>query len=68
MLHKKLKEAIREAIQTEKDAMDYYRMAAERMVNEQARLTFQILAREEREHALSFYRIYEWNDLPLLTN
>lgn len=64
MLQRKLREAIREAIQTEKDAMDYYQAAAERMVNEHARLTFQILAREEREHALSFYRIYEWNDIP----
>jgi len=64
MWGKKLRSAIRDAIQTEKDAMDYYQLASGRMVNEQARLTFQILAREERQHALSFYRLYHWDDIP----
>ena len=60
----KLKNAIKEAIQTEKDAMDFYRHAAKKMYNENPRLTFNLLAREEREHARSFYEAYRWNDLP----
>lgn len=64
MWGKKLRLAIRDAIQTEKDAMDYYQLASGRMVNEHARLTFQIFAKEERQHALSFYRLYRWNDIP----
>jgi rubrerythrin len=59
-----LKLAIREAIQAEKDAMDFYRFAAERVFNEKARLTFKVLAGEEREHARAFYQAYTWGDLP----
>lgn len=58
-----LKEALRQAIQTEKDAMDYYRYAAEQMHDEKARLTFKVLAGEEREHARAFYQAYAWSDL-----
>ena len=58
-----LKEALRSAIQTEKDAMDYYRYAAEQMRDEKARLTFKVLAGEEREHARAFYESYPWGDL-----
>ena len=58
-----LKEALRSAIQTEKDAMDYYRFAGEQMRNEKARLTFKVLAGEEREHARAFYQAYTWSDL-----
>jgi len=60
----KLKIAIRNSIQAEKDAMDYYHHAAERMYNERPRLTFKLLAREEREHARSFYDAYHWEGLP----
>lgn len=59
-----LKKAIRDSIQTEKDAMDFYRHASEKMYNERPRLTFKLLAREEREHARSFYEAYRWDDLP----
>ena len=59
-----LKKAIKDSIQTEKDAMDFYRHASEKMYNENPRLTFKLLAREEREHARSFYEAYRWNDLP----
>jgi rubrerythrin len=59
-----LKQAIKDSIQTEKDAMDFYRCAAEKMYNERPRLTFKLLAREEREHARSFYEAYQWDDLP----
>lgn len=56
--------ALKEAIQTEKNAMDYYHFAAEKSVDERARNTFELLAREEREHALSFYQAYQGGDLP----
>jgi rubrerythrin len=59
-----LQSAIKESIQTEKDAMDYYKYAGERMAEDKARQTFEILAREEYQHAESFYRIYSGDDIP----
>jgi rubrerythrin len=59
-----LQKAIRASMQTEKDAMDYYRYGAERMADEKARATFELLAREEHQHAESFYRIYPGDDIP----
>lgn len=59
-----LKKAIMNSIQAEKDAMDFYRYASEKMYNERPRLTFKLLAREEREHARSFYDAYRWSGLP----
>jgi rubrerythrin len=59
-----LQQAIRASMQTEKDAMDYYRFGAERMPEDKARATFELLAREERQHAESFYRIYPGTDIP----
>lgn len=59
-----LKKAIREAIQTEKDAMDFYTLAAEKAADERARKTFDILGKEERQHALTFYQAYPDDDLP----
>ncbi len=59
-----LQQAIRASMQTEKDAMDYYRFGAERMADEKARATFELLAREEHQHAESFYRIYPGEDIP----
>jgi rubrerythrin len=59
-----LQQAIRASMQTEKDAMDYYRFGAERMSEDKARATFELLAREEHQHAESFYRIYPGNDIP----
>ena len=59
-----LKAALKEAILTEKDAMDYYHYASEKSLDERARQTFELLAREERDHALSFYNAYKWGDLP----
>lgn len=56
--------AIKDSIQTEKDAMDYYKHAAERMAEDKARQTFEILAREEYQHAESFYRIYTGAEIP----
>ena len=59
-----LQQAIRASMQTEKDAMDYYRFGAERMADEKASATFELLAREEQQHAESFYNIYPGQDIP----
>ena len=59
-----VQKAIKDSIQTEKDAMDFYKYGAERMMEEKARMTFEILAREEYQHAESFYRIYPGDDIP----
>jgi rubrerythrin len=59
-----VQKAIKDSIQTEKDAMDYYKYGAERMAEDRARQTFEILAREEYQHAESFFRIYPGDDIP----
>lgn len=56
--------AIRRSIFTEKNAMDFYRLAAQEMQEPGARKTFERLAGEERVHAWWFYRIYHAGDLP----
>ncbi|PLX95205.1 MAG: rubrerythrin [Desulfuromonas sp.] len=56
--------ALRDAIQTEKDAMDYYLYASEKMNDDKARDAFALLAREERQHAKMFYKVYKGGDLP----
>ncbi len=59
-----LQQAIKDAVQTEKDAMDFYRFAAEKMSDGKAKSIFELLAREERQHAKMFYQIYQGKDLP----
>ncbi len=59
-----LQEAIKRSIQTEKNAMDFYRLSASHIRNEEARKTFELLSREERDHAGWFYRIYQGDDIP----
>ena len=61
-----VQEAIKRAIQTEKNAMNFYQLGAIRMNDEAARSLFELLAREEREHAQQFYRIYGGSDIPSL--
>jgi rubrerythrin len=58
-----MQEALRLAIQTEKDVMDFYLKAAALTKNERGRKVFEQLAREEREHAGHFYNIYSGTDL-----
>lgn len=58
-----LQEAIHEAIQTEKDVMDFYTKAAEISANERAKKVFLTLAGEEREHAANFFHLYTGNEL-----
>jgi rubrerythrin len=57
-------EAVRRSIQTEKNAMDFYVRGAAQMKNSDARKVFELLAREEREHASWFYNVYTGDDIP----
>lgn len=59
----KLLEAIKHAIQTEKDVMDFYLKAAAMTANERGKKVFEQLAKEEREHAGHFFKIYTGSDL-----
>jgi rubrerythrin len=59
-----VQEAIKRSIQVEKNARDFYRLGASHMKDDQAKKTFELLAREEAEHARWFYDIYEGNDIP----
>ena len=61
-----IQEAVKRSIQTEKNAMNFYQLGARQMKNTEARKTFEILAREEREHAGQFFRIYTGTDIPSL--
>lgn len=56
-----IRAAVIEAINTERQAMYFYQRAALRMHDPCARAVFERLAREEREHAESFLRIYDDN-------
>ena len=59
----KLQEAIKLAIQTEKDVMDFYLKAASLTENERGKKVFEQLAKEEKEHAEHFFKIYTGSDL-----
>ena len=61
-----VQEAIKRSIQTEKNAMNFYQLGAGQMKNPDARKTFDLLAREEREHAGQFFKIYTGTDIPSL--
>ncbi|PLX98142.1 MAG: ferritin [Desulfuromonas sp.] len=56
-------DAIKRSILTEKSAMDFYTSCASHMKKEEAIKTFELLAREEREHAESFFQIYDGDDI-----
>lgn len=56
-------DAIKRSMLTEKSAMDFYASCAARMEKTDARRTFELLASEEREHAETFYQIYDGDDL-----
>ncbi|AAR35016.1 ferritin family protein [Geobacter sulfurreducens] len=59
-----VQDAIFKSIQTEKNAMNFYQFGAGRMKNPDAVKVFELLAREEREHAGHFHKIYQRNDIP----
>lgn len=61
-----VQEALKLAIQAEKDSMDFYRRAATVTNNERARKVFDLLANEEAGHLKSFFDHYkgtEFGDL-----
>lgn len=61
-----LEEALKLAIQAEKDSMDFYRRAAEVTKNERAQKVFTLLANEEVGHLKAFFDHYkggEFGDL-----
>lgn len=59
----KLQEAIKFAIQTEKNVMDFYKRAASLTKNPRGQKVFEQLAGEEHEHASHFFHLYKGNDL-----
>jgi rubrerythrin len=61
-----IQEAVKRSIQTEKNAMYFYQIGSQKMINPDARRTFELLAKEEREHASQFYNIYQGGDIPSL--
>jgi rubrerythrin len=58
-----VQEAIKQAIQTEKNAMNFYELSAQQMKDPEAKRLFQQLAKEEREHAAHFFNSYRGMDL-----
>jgi rubrerythrin len=56
-------QAIKQAIETEKNAMKFYEFGAKQMKDKEARRMFEQLAKEEKEHALHFYRAYTGDDI-----
>jgi rubrerythrin len=58
-----VQEALKLAIQTEKNVMDFYKRAAEITLKPRAKKVFELLAREEREHASHFFPLYRGGDL-----
>jgi len=59
-----VKNALVRSVQTEKNAMNFYEIAAKQMKNADAIKTFELLAREEREHAKHFFDKCIECDLP----
>ncbi|PLX84835.1 MAG: ferritin [Desulfuromonas sp.] len=59
----KLQEALKLAIETEKNVMDFYKRAAEITRDERGKKVFTQLAKEEQEHAGHFFPLYQGADL-----
>lgn len=58
-----VQEAIKQAIQTEKNAMNFYELGARQMKDKDAKRMFEQLAKEEREHAAHFFKAYTGTDI-----
>lgn len=58
-----MQEAIKLAIETEKNVGDFYRKAAGITKDERAKKVFETLAKEEAEHARHFFHLYTGGDL-----
>lgn len=59
-----VQKAVRQSIQTEKNAMDFYRLGAGMMDNKDAKRVFEVLAGEEKVHAGHFFKVYQGDDIP----
>ncbi|PLX84449.1 MAG: ferritin [Desulfuromonas sp.] len=64
MNNSEVQDALKRSVQTEKNAMNFYQIAASHMTDEAAIKTFELLAREEREHAKHFFDNYAGDDMP----
>jgi rubrerythrin len=58
-----MQEALKLAIQTEKNVMDFYKRASEISKNPKTKKVFETLSGEEREHAGHFFHLYQGGDL-----
>lgn len=63
-----VQEALKLAIQAEKDSMDFYRRAASVTTNERARKVFDLLANEEVGHLKAFFDHYRGTEFGDLTS
>jgi rubrerythrin len=59
-----VQKAIQKAIQTEKNAMDFYQAGGRLMRDPDARRVFELLAGEERVHAGHFFKAYNGDEIP----
>ena len=62
-MNPEVQEAIKQAIHTEKNAMNFYQLGADQLNNDSAKSMFRQLAKEEREHASLFFVAYTGSDL-----
>ncbi|WP_136513607.1 ferritin-like domain-containing protein [Geomonas edaphica] len=60
---KDMQDALKQAIQTEKNAMNFYQIGAQQMKDKEAKRLFEQLAREEKEHAAQFFKAYKGSEL-----
>lgn len=60
---KDMQDALKQAIQTEKNAMNFYQIGAQQMKDKEAKRLFEQLAREEKEHAAQFFKAYQGSEL-----
>lgn len=58
-----IKNALVRSVQTEKNAMNFYQIAAKQMKDPDAIKTFELLASEERDHAKHFFDKYDGTEL-----
>lgn len=65
-MNKEVQEAVRHSLEVEKNAMNFYRHGARHFKDADSKRIFELLAKEEREHAGHFFRIYQGKDVPSL--
>lgn len=58
-----LQEALKMAIKTEKESMDFYRRAASVSTDERSKKVFELLSKEEAGHLTAFFDHYKGGDL-----